>query len=80
MWEKDINIHEVREIRSRTTVFFGVGAIAKIDDNTMLANAAPSCKPLFVLFINSPNSLKFYLIISSFTLNCNIYLDICEKM
>ena len=27
MWEKDINIHEVREIRSRTTVFFGVGAI-----------------------------------------------------
>lgn len=32
MWEKDINIHEVREIRSRTTVFFGVGAIAKIDD------------------------------------------------
>ncbi len=32
MWEKDINIHEVREIRSRTTVYFGVGAIAKIAD------------------------------------------------
>ena len=32
MWEKDINIIEVREIRSRTTVYFGVGAIAKIGD------------------------------------------------
>ena len=32
MWEKDININEVREIRSRTTVYFGVGAIAKIGD------------------------------------------------
>lgn len=32
MWEKDININEVREIRSRTLVYFGVGAIAKIDD------------------------------------------------
>ena len=32
MWEKDININEVREIRSRTTVYFGVGAITKIAD------------------------------------------------
>ncbi len=32
MWEKDININEVREIRSRTLVYFGVGAIAKISD------------------------------------------------
>lgn len=32
MWEKDINIHEVREIRTRTSVFFGVGAIQKIHD------------------------------------------------
>lgn len=32
MWEKDININEVREIRSRTLVYFGVGAIKKIDD------------------------------------------------
>ena len=30
MWEKDINIHEVKEIRTRTSVFFGVGAIQKI--------------------------------------------------
>ena len=32
MWEKDINIHEVREIRTRTNVYFGVGAIKKIYD------------------------------------------------
>lgn len=32
MWEQEIDIHAVREIRTRTTVFFGVGAIAKIDD------------------------------------------------
>ena len=32
MWEKDINIHEVKEIRTRTTVYFGVGAIQKIND------------------------------------------------
>lgn len=31
MWEKDINIHEVKEIRSRNTCFLGVGAIKKID-------------------------------------------------
>ncbi|MBQ4114824.1 iron-containing alcohol dehydrogenase, partial [bacterium] len=32
MWQKDINIHEVREIRTRTTVYFGCGAINKIHD------------------------------------------------
>lgn len=32
MWERDINIHEVKEIRTRTSVFFGVGAIQKIHD------------------------------------------------
>ena len=32
MWEKDINIHEVKEIRTRTNVYFGVGAIQKIND------------------------------------------------
>lgn len=32
MWEKDINIHEVREIRTRTCVYFGCGAINKIND------------------------------------------------
>ena len=32
MWEKDINIHEVREIRTRTSVYFGCGAINKMED------------------------------------------------
>ena len=32
MWEKDIDIHEVREIRTRTSVYFGCGAINKIAD------------------------------------------------
>ncbi|MBR3605172.1 MAG: iron-containing alcohol dehydrogenase [Candidatus Gastranaerophilales bacterium] len=32
MWEKNIDIHEIKEIRTRTTVFFGVGAIKKIED------------------------------------------------
>ena len=32
MWEKDININEIKEIRTRSTVYFGVGAIKKIDD------------------------------------------------
>ena len=31
MWEKDVNINQVSEIRTRTTVFFGIGAIEKID-------------------------------------------------
>lgn len=32
MWEKDININEVKEIISRAKVYFGAGAINKIDD------------------------------------------------
>lgn len=32
MWEKDINIFDVREIRTRTSVYFGCGAINKIND------------------------------------------------
>ena len=31
-WEKDINIEDIREIRTRTCVYFGCGAINKIDD------------------------------------------------
>ena len=32
MWEKDININEIKEIRTRTNVYFGIGAIQKIED------------------------------------------------
>ena len=31
-WENDLNINEIREIRTRTTVYFGCGAIKKIND------------------------------------------------
>lgn len=31
-WENDINIKEVKEIRTRSTVYFGCGAIQKIND------------------------------------------------
>lgn len=31
MWEDDFDINEVKEIRVKTTVFLGVGAIAKLD-------------------------------------------------
>ena len=31
-WENDLNINDVREIRTRTTVYFGCGAIQKIND------------------------------------------------
>lgn len=31
MWEKDIDVYAVREIRSKTLVYFGAGAIAKMD-------------------------------------------------
>ncbi|MCD8024378.1 MAG: iron-containing alcohol dehydrogenase [Candidatus Gastranaerophilales bacterium] len=32
MWEKDVNINEVKEILCKSHVYFGVGAIKKIDD------------------------------------------------
>ena len=28
-WQKDVNINEVKEIRTRSTVYFGCGAIQK---------------------------------------------------
>ena len=31
MWEKNIDINQIFEIRTRSTVFFGCGAIEKID-------------------------------------------------
>lgn len=34
MWSDDIDINEIKEIRTRTTVYFGVGAITKIEDIT----------------------------------------------
>ena len=31
-WEKELNINEIKEIRTRTCVYFGCGAIQKIKD------------------------------------------------
>ena len=30
MWEKDVNINEVKEILTKSKVFFGVGAIKRL--------------------------------------------------
>ncbi|MCY6482803.1 iron-containing alcohol dehydrogenase [Clostridium aestuarii] len=39
MWEKEININDIKEIRVKTTVYFGIGAITKISDiSTQLKN------------------------------------------
>ena len=35
-WEKELNINEVKEIRTRTCVYFGCGAIQKINDITKI--------------------------------------------
>ena len=32
MWEKDINVNEVKEIRLKTTAYLGAGAINKFND------------------------------------------------
>lgn len=32
MWPQDIDINEIKEIRTRSTVYFGIGAIQKISD------------------------------------------------
>jgi alcohol dehydrogenase len=32
MWEQKINIHETRELRCKTTLYLGVGSMAKFDD------------------------------------------------
>lgn len=55
MWEKDINIHEVREIRTRTSVFFGCGAINKIND---IAKDFKSKKLDKVIVMSGKNAYK----------------------
>ena len=32
MWEKNVNINEIKELRTRTLIYFGVGAIQKINE------------------------------------------------
>ena len=42
MWTKDVNINQIQEIRVKTNVFFGVGAIAKIEDIAKEFNEEPN--------------------------------------
>lgn len=55
MWEKVININEVREIRSKTTVYLGVGAINKINGIIKELNQKGISK---ILVISGKNSHK----------------------
>jgi len=48
MWKKDIDIHEVKEIRVRPNVYFGVGAITKIADIVKLLKAQGNDKVIVV--------------------------------
>lgn len=32
MWQQDININEIKELRLKTNVYFGIGAIEKVED------------------------------------------------
>jgi len=48
MWEKNININEVKTILSRTTCYLGVGAIAKVND-ICAALAAKGVKNVLVV-------------------------------
>ena len=54
-WEKDININEVKEIRTRSTVYFGCGAINKINDIAKLYSERGINK---VIVISGRNAYK----------------------
>lgn len=55
MWEDGININDVKEIRLKTTVFFGVGAIKKIGD---IAGALKKRGIASVLCVTGKHSYK----------------------
>jgi len=55
MWQKDLDINEVREIRVKTNVFFGVGAIGKISDIAQNLKAKNITK---VIVISGKNAYK----------------------
>ncbi|PKK38900.1 alcohol dehydrogenase [Clostridiaceae bacterium JG1575] len=55
MWENEMNINEVKEIRVKTTAYLGVGAIEKIDD--ILAEMAKRGNKSCVL-VTGKNSYK----------------------
>ena len=54
-WEKDMNFNEVKEIRTRTTVYFGCGAINKIEDIAKLYSSRGIDK---VIVMSGKNAYK----------------------
>ena len=54
-WEKDMNFNEVKEIRTRTTVYFGCGAIKKIEDIAKLYSSRGIDK---VIVMSGKNAYK----------------------
>ena len=67
MWEKDININQVFEIRTRTTVFFGCGAIEKID--YIVKNTPINFRKKFDALIDTNGTGDFVYSISRFLEN-----------
>lgn len=55
MWEKDVNINQIQEIRVKTNVYFGVGAITKIEDIAKDLNAKGINK---VVVVSGRNAYK----------------------
>lgn len=55
MWEDSINISEIREIRSRTTVYLGIGAIGRIND---IAEQLRGMSKKRILIVTGKNSYR----------------------
>ncbi len=55
MWQKDINISDVRELRLKTNVYFGIGAIEKVED---VAKDMKSRNISKVIVISGKNAYK----------------------
>ena len=55
MWEKDVDIYDVKEFRVKTNVFFGIGAISKIDE---IAKNLKSQKIDKVIVVSGKNAYK----------------------
>ncbi len=56
MWENDIDINEIKELRVKTNVYFGVGAVNKIDD--ILKSLKKEKKVDKIIVISGKNAYK----------------------
>ncbi len=55
MWQQDININEIKELRLKTNVYFGIGAIEKVED---IAKEMLECGISKVIVISGKNAYK----------------------